>query len=224
MSDIDQTGPDLEAPQPGSNAIGLFTIGVSPIGTISEFNFWDTIISQFANSPTLIALIESFDTCLDQTENFDTFFDMIWNVNTAQGVGLDIWGRIVGVTRVLQVSAPATYLGFEEALPGSNPFNQAPFFSGQPLTSNFELADSAFRVLIFAKALANISDGSIKSINSLLRALFPGRGNAFVADGLNMTLTYTFQFILTPVELAIVEQSGVLPKPVGVAASVSSLI
>jgi len=29
----------------------------------------------------------------------------IWNIQTARGVGLDIWGRIVGVTRVLQVSS-----------------------------------------------------------------------------------------------------------------------
>lgn len=224
MSSIDTTGPDLTAPLPGSNAVGLFEIGVSPIGTISEFNFWDTVISQFASSPALISLIESFDGALDQTENFDSFFDMIWNVNTAQGVGLDIWGRIVGVSRILQISVPSTYLGFEEALPGSNPFNQAPFFSGQQLTTNFALTDPAFRILIFAKALANISDGSIKSINALLRALFPGRGTAYVADGLNMTLTYTFDFILSPVELAIVEQSGVLPKSTGVSSSVSSLI
>lgn len=35
-----------------------------------------------------------------------------------------------------------------------------------------------------------------------------------------MTMTYTFTFALTPVELAIVLNSGVLPKPTGVAASV----
>jgi Protein of unknown function (DUF2612) len=35
-----------------------------------------------------------------------------------------------------------------------------------------------------------------------------------------MTMTYTFAFQLSPVELAIVTQSGVLPKPTGVLASV----
>ena len=35
-----------------------------------------------------------------------------------------------------------------------------------------------------------------------------------------MTMTYTFEFALTPVEQAIVEQSGVLPRPTGVSSSV----
>jgi hypothetical protein len=36
----------------------------------------------------------------------------------------------------------------------------------------------------------------------------------------NMTIFYVFNFALTQVEQAIIEQSGVLPKPTGVAASV----
>jgi uncharacterized protein YigE (DUF2233 family) len=36
----------------------------------------------------------------------------------------------------------------------------------------------------------------------------------------NMVMTYTFMFPLTSVELAIVTQSGVLPRPTGVHASV----
>lgn len=205
---------------PGSNAIGSFIIGVSPIGTIRPFDFWSTVISQYANSATLTQLISDFADYVDQTVNFDNFFDFIWNVDTAQGAGLDVWGRIVGVQRILHVPNAGTYLGWQEALPGSQPWNQAPWFSGQPLTTNFALADAPFRTLIFAKALANISDGSIPSINQLLLNLFPNRGNAFVTDGLDMSMTYTFQFALTQVELAIVSQSGVLPKPVAVSATV----
>ena len=41
-----------------------------------------------------------------------------------------------------------------------------------------------------------------------------------MVDGENMTMQYVFNFTLSPVELAIVEESGVLPKPVGVAATV----
>ena len=62
--------------------------------------------------------------------------------------------------------------------------NQSPFYSGAVLTSNFNLSDDAFRTLIFAKALANISDGSIPAINQLLLNLFPRRGNCYVTDGL----------------------------------------
>ncbi len=215
------SGPDINRPRPGSNAIGSFIIGVSPIGTITPFDYWDTIISQYANSEILTQLIASFDECVDQTANFEAFFDYIWNVDTAQGYGLDVWGRIVGVSRTLHIVSASSYFGFEEATTLSAfGFNQQPFFSGDPLTNNFNLSDDAFRVLIFAKALANISDGSVKAINQLLINLFPHRGNCYVTDGLDMSMTYTFDFVLTPVEQAILGQSGVLPKPVGVSAIV----
>lgn len=215
------TGPDINRPRPGSNAIGSFTIGVSPIGDIIPFDFWNTIISQYANSPILTQLISDFDDYIDQTMNMQNFFDLIWNVDTAQGYGLNVWGRIVGVIRTLHIVNPSQYFGFNEAtILSAFGFNQAPFFSGDPLTSNFDLSDDAFRVLIFAKALANISDGSIKSQNQLLLNLFKNRGNCFVTDGLDMTMTYTFAFALTPVEQAILGQSNVLPKPVGVSASI----
>ena len=225
------TGPPVPpAPTFGSNAIGKFIIGVSPIGTISPFVFWNTVISQYANSPILTQLIQNFDECIDQTRNFDNFYDDIWNIATASGIGLDIWGRIVGVSRVIQLPGSASYFGFEEAGTGnanSNPFGPggtSPFYTGVPNTGNVALSDDAFRTLIYAKALANISDGSIKAINQLLINLFPGQGgNAYVTDGENMTMQYVFGWALTPVQLSIVSQSGILPKPVGVAATIVHL-
>ena len=101
-------GPPYPEVVPGSNAIGEFTIGVSPIGDIPPFNFWDTIISQYANSAILTQLIANMDAYLDQTENFDNFFDDIWNIDTAQGYGLDLWGRILGVTRYVTVGTGVT--------------------------------------------------------------------------------------------------------------------
>lgn len=205
-------------PRPGSNAIGSFVIGVSPIGTIPPFDFWTTIISQYANSPILTQLVQNFSAYIDQTKNFDDFFDLIWNVDTAEGYGLDVWGAIVDVSRTLHVSS-TIYFGFESASPSVDTFGAASFFSGQGLTENFNLADPAYRTLIFAKALANITDGSIPAINQILLNLFPNRGNCYVIDGEDMTMTYFFQFVLSPVEQAIVTQSGVLPQPCGVEVS-----
>ncbi len=205
---------------PGQNAVGSFIIGVSPIGDIPPFDPWQTIISQHANSPTIDALITNMAQYVDPTANFDNFFDTIWDVSTAIGVGLDIWGRIVGVQRVLQLPAGGgDYLGFKEAS-SWQPFGQAPFYSGTPLTNNYTLTDDAFRTLIFAKALANICDGSIPAINQLLLNLFPGQGNCYCTDGLNLTMTYTFDFVLTPVQYAIVANSGVLPRTSGCSVSI----
>jgi hypothetical protein len=144
---------------------------------------------------------------------------MVWNVETAQGYGLDVWGRIVGVQRVLDVQASEVF-GFKEALPGASTFGEGVFYSGGPTSGNLALSDSAFRQLIYAKAAANICDGSIPAINRVLMLLFPGRGDCYVTDGLDMTMTYTFTFVLTAVERAIVLLSGALPRPAGVSATV----
>lgn len=178
-------------------------------------DYEQTIISQYSGSPTITALLRSYAQAVDPTANLDMFFEMVWDVTTAQGYGLDVWGRIVGVGRVLLVANDFVF-GFNEATPGAYPFNEGVFYNGGPAEANYALSDNAYRLLILAKAAANISDGSSASINQILLALFPGRGNCYVVDGLDMTMTYTFEFTLTAVELAIVVQSGALPRPAGV--------
>lgn len=242
---------------PGQNAIGQFAIGESPIGTIIPFDYWQTIISQYGNSTVITTLVGFFDTWLDQTQNLDTFYDDIWNVATAQGYGLDVWGRIVGVVRTVSLAAPQ-YFGFLEQNLTTQPFGvggtgliytfyagTGPLYNGETIATNYSMTDSQFRTLIFAKALFNITNGSIASINAILRALFatnianpfyegfsstnsgfpPGfgppnpvllPGNCYVQDNLNMSMTYVFDFPLTPLQIAVITQSNVLPAPTGV--------
>lgn len=221
------TGPAYP-PQPadlgGSNAIGTFVIGQSPVGSIPQYDIWRTIVSQYANSPVMTAMIQNYFDCFDQTKNMDDFFDLIWNVDTAQGYGLDVWGRIVAVNRVLTIAAGPPYFGWDEGQDYQDfaPGGLGPFYSGQKLTDNYILTDDGFRVLILAKAFSNICDGSIKSINRLIRMLFaPIKG--YVRDNLDMTFSYVFDSKLSPLQSAILTNSGVFPKPVGVSYTVVEL-
>ena len=245
---LELTGPDYPLdPTSDSQGLGQFAIGIGQIGDIVPFSFWSTILVQYANSPIIDQLIGQFQACLDQTQNLSNFYDDMVNIATAQGYGLDCWGRIVGINRVITVSVGG-YFGFGEASDALG-FNQGIFYNGKNATNNFSLSYQAFRTLIYAKALFNISNGSIQAINYLMMALFPGRGNCYVTDGIAyvpyfgfaeagnclpfnqgifyngetipyMSIQYVFMFPLTPVELAIVQTSGVLPKPTGVASSV----
>lgn len=179
-----------------------------------------TVVSQYNSSPTLTQLIEAANQWIDPAVDIDAFYDQLWNIDTAVGYGLDTWARIVGVGRVLAV-AGTKYWGYNEATSVSaDPYGQSPFYSGQKLTDNVILDDSGFRTLILAKALSNICDGSIAGINAVLLLLFPGRGNCYVTDGRDMTMTYRFAFQLTPLEITIAQASGILPKPAGVQATV----
>lgn len=141
-----------------------------------------TIVSEYNTRPRLREMIERFDDCLDPTSDIERFYRLVLNLDTAEGYGLDAWGRIVGIGRVIE-SPAVKFFGFAEAGDDNvTPFNIGPFFSGVVLTNNIELGDEAYRRLIFAKAAANITDGSAKSVNALLVTLFPGRGNAYVRD------------------------------------------
>lgn len=192
---------------------------------------WDqTLLSQYCDSPTLVSMLESFNEAIDPTIDLANFYNKIWNVKTAVGYGLDVWGTIVGVSRYLQI--PATpYLGFEEAFTiptadtGSQPFDQAPFYNGSTATTSFALTDSQYRQLIMVKAAANISDLSIPSINALLRAEFGVNngsdpyGDAYVQDLGGMEFNYYLNFHPSVAQIAIIENSGVFPRPAGVQAN-----
>lgn len=157
-------------------------------------DFDRTIISQYTNSATLCQLITNLNTYIDPNANLQNFYDLIWNVDTAEGYGLDVWGRIVGISRNIQIP-DGKYFGFAEATKVSaDPFEQSPFYDGQRLTTSITLTDEQYRLLIFAKAAANITDNSIPAVNQILMNLFPNRGNAYVLDGRNSPHDQWFGF------------------------------
>src|SRR6516225_10502511 len=97
------------------NGIGQFIIGQSSIGD-HPFDYTQTLYSQYANSPVLVSWVDYFSQWIDANKNVDMFYDQLWNIQTAQGYGLDVWGRIVGLNpgRVLPVF-PTPFFGFSEA-------------------------------------------------------------------------------------------------------------
>lgn len=126
------TGPQYPPPPAeGSNAIGLFEVGVSQIGDIPHFDVWTTILSQYANSPTLTGIIQNMAEALDPTADLNAFYDNIWNIASAQGYGLDVWGRIVGVERAIHVQV-TEWFGFSEAEPGSLSFDNTQVYAYTP--------------------------------------------------------------------------------------------
>lgn len=180
-----------------------------------------TIISQYANSPVLLTIIENMNESIDPSADLDSFYSMVWNVSTAEGFGLDIWGEIVGVSRLLVVPKVNDYLGFDESDSWAS-FGQQPLYIGQK-DGAYELSDDAYRTLIFLKALANISSATAQSYNSLLQRMFAGRGRCYAADQGDMQMQLVFEFGLKDYELAIIEQSGAFLPPAGVSMSLLNI-
>ena len=176
-------------------------------------DFEQTIISQYANSPTIMAICSNMNDYIDPRANLDDFFDFVWNVDTAEGFGLDIWGRIVNISRVIRIPSDVPFFGFST---GTTPFDEAAFYTGQESTEPYTLDDDDYRKLILVKAMANISSTNSPSLNQLLQNVFAGRGRCYVSDMGNMTMRYTFEFLLTPVDLGIIYYSGAMARPAGV--------
>lgn len=208
-------------------------------------------MKQYAASPVIQKLIEDRKSYFDASWQ-QQFYDVIWNVDTAQGYGLDIWGRIVVIGRNVTIDTADPTFGYHEAWSGSGvppsapgpmiinslsfvmfdstpsggddritPFNDAPFYEVQS-TGTVTLSDSAYRQLILAKALANISDCSIPSLNKALNMLFSGGPSrrCYVTTNNLMDLSYVFEFPLTPVEKTLAIHAGVIPRPAGVKLSI----
>jgi hypothetical protein len=154
-------------------------------------NWSETLLSRFSNSTILVALISSFDAAMDPAADIAAFLQYIWNVRSAVGNGLNIWGKIVGIARVIPSSPPIT------------------------------LSDFDYQTLILIKAAANIGNVTIPTLNRLLTSIFGSYGIVYVQDNLNMTITYVFNFPPTTAQLAFVGFSGALPRPAGVLVNVT---
>lgn len=184
-----------------------------------------TFLAQYAQSPILTSLMQAANASVDPNADLIAFYDTIWNVYTAVGFGLDIWGRIVNVPRTINIPASTTFFGFKEGNPSFYPFNQEPFYSGPQAGTLYTLTDDAFRILILTKALANISSFTAESMNALLNFMFNSqgitRGSCYVLELSLMQIEYVFNFALQSWEAAILEQSTLMPRPAGVGVTIT---
>ena len=62
----------------------------------------------------LLQLIRNMNAYIDPRADLQAFYDNVWNIETAVGFGLDIWGRIVGVSRDIEIGLDQSYFGFHD--------------------------------------------------------------------------------------------------------------
>lgn len=179
-------------------------------------------MKQYAASPIIQQRIANRAGYFDPSPWMGQFYNVVWNVDTAQGFGLDIWGRIVGIGRELQVPG-VDYFGFSTSPQTWAPFGQESFYAGPAVTLTYRLADPAYRALILTKALGNVASTTPKSLNSVLQQLFPSRGRAWVNDLGSMSIRYVFEFALEPWERSVLVNSGAIPRPAGVRAIIAEI-
>lgn len=175
-----------------------------------------TIMSQYANSPRLLHIIRTVASAIDPDRFTGDYYRLIMSIPTANSHGLDIWGRIVGISRSVAFPNPeGEYFGFED---GFYPFNQRPFSSPGSESDTWELTNDAYRELILMKAMSNIVYATAPNINLLMRAMFDAPCY-FLITG-HMEARYVFEFDLTPYQHHIIYNTDILPRPCGVLISI----
>ncbi|MBS0918400.1 DUF2612 domain-containing protein [Providencia rettgeri] len=182
----------------------------------------ETLLSQYANSPCITSILKSVNEAIDPRQSSDEFYHLAINVLTAQGIGLDIWGRIVGINRGLTIPDPdADYFGFD----GTEkylPFNQAPFFGDFKNESSYLMTDPTFREVIIMKAYANIINATAPNINTFLKTSFT-RGKAYFLITGHMKGRYVFEYRLSELEKNLIFNHSILPRPSGVEITIREL-
>ena len=132
-------------------------------------NLKDTVISQYAHSPVMLSLIQSWDGAIDPAADLQAFYDTVWNVETAQGWGLDVWGRIVGISRNIDMQPEDEYVGFAQ---GFTPFAGGTWAGDGDTRRTFRLHDDMYRRVIMFKAMSNIIYAAARDVRRPRPRLF----------------------------------------------------
>lgn len=183
--------------------------------TLENFNILEereaSIQSQYSASPRMLGLIYGFREALNPSPDMARFYETVFDLESAQGWGLDNWGRILGIGRDMEI-LPGDVLGFHGS--GLEPFNRAPFYSPSA-TDYHSLTDDAYRRRLWFKAMANISPSDAATLNDLLKRLY-GERPAYILDNQDMTVRAVFEFYLSPFEAALFSRYGLLARAGGV--------
>ena len=186
----------------------------------TSFDAWDiaeTVQSQYATSKRMRAVIDAFWQAINPKSDIDLLYKKLVNPRTAEGYGLDIWGRIVAIGRsYLAVDDGTPYFGFDppEGVKNErlNTFGNAPFY--KQIYGKVRLADPMFRTYVFLKALINIGDSSLASLNRAVKLLFPDADIQILHTG-TMVLRVLILSPLSESDKAALDNLPWLPAGVG---------
>jgi hypothetical protein len=186
----------------------------------TSFDTWDiaeTVQSQYATSKRMRAVIDAFWQAINPKSDIDLLYKKLVNPRTAEGYGLDVWGRIVAIGRsYLAVDDDTPYFGFDppEGVKNErlNSFNNAPFY--KTIYGKVELADPMYRTYVFLKALINISNSSLAGLNRMVKLLFPDADIQILHTG-TMVLRVLILSPLSESDKAALDNLPWLPAGVG---------
>lgn len=181
----------------------------------------ETVQSQYSTSEHILSLVENYRVRLSPEADILKFYTNIFNIDTAQGIGLDIWGRILGIPREIEVEIPPENFGFYEGDFwgfGDNDTekeNNYPLWTGKDNRQLITLLDGVYRDVLLWKAFSNVASADAFTLNQILQGLFPGQ-DVVVRDVAPMVIGLYFFTKINPFQRAMLRYYGLLAKGAGV--------
>lgn len=181
---------------------------------------------QYQESPKFLAYLKALLTSPGELEDVLQKVALQTDIDTAEGVNLDVIGEIVGISRIVPNSIPVQFFGFQ-GQPGALIFGEEgyPGNGGRfrdEAESEFAtsvLADPDYRLLLKAKIVKNHSKGTNEDILKGLSYLF-GQGGMAVQVAVNdqggMAVQVAVGRQLTFLEKVLITNLDILPRPAGV--------
>ena len=163
-------------------------------------------LSQYANSERYMGLFNNLCYLFNNSKTLEDWYRVVFNLKTASGYGLDIWGIILNQGRQISYEENGTivniFLGGEQTIDG--------------ITYSADYMENMYRMVLFLKALGYITNCTLASLNSLLQFYFEKR--VYVINYGTMAIRYVFEFYASKLEKAIFT-TNILPRPTGVLAN-----
>ena len=160
------------------------------------------MIAQYANSPVLVKLDNDLKTLFDDSIFTTNWFNVIFNIKTATGYGLDVWGKILNRDRRF------VYDGTEYYLQGAQTIGNVTYTAKQ--------MDNLYRMVLQITAMRYIGNASISSINKILNIVLSSfnYGRAYCYEYGTMQIRYVIEFYADSVFKAIFETLNLHPTGV----------
>ena len=158
------------------------------------------MISQYANSPVITKLDEGLRTLFDDTDFTVDWYNAVFDMATATGFGLDIWGRILDRNREFVYNGTKYLLQGEQTIDGIH-------FTAEEM-------ENLYRKVLQLTAMRYLGNASISAINQLLDVVFREEGKCYCIEYGVMQIRFVFRFYMNNLLKAIIENLN--PHPSGV--------
>ena len=154
-----------------------------------NIDFEKHIFWQYNNSTNIKSLVNQKQNWYveNQQDFWTNWVTNVLTISTANDYGLAIWGNLLQTPRTWKING-----------------------------ENITLTTEQYRTLLIARLRLLSIRGTVEEINGILKYLFRNYGKAWVVDNYDMTITYRFNFTLTDLQIEILRNLTLLPRPAGV--------